>query len=388
VWGIPYLVRSFGAIAHKQKLLALDAATIDGMINRITIFKVGDPNNPATWSGDRLSALYALLSSPNASNMLVWSYDLEVEDVGPDGKVLEFQSRYNQADYDILSSLGIPINLFMGITKDRAASTDPWITLMAMIEKLEKLREQVQVYLESLLSKICKKNGYENVLPKIRWQRMNLRNVRELRTLVLALYDRGLLPVRDALEESNYNFDEMLKQRKTEAKEGIDKVFEIRPMPFQGSMMKQQQTNPSKDTAPGRPKKGEEPKNLPRSEVKTPEKDKKSVDGFQSAAIELYNSMYTDLIKRVDELVDNDAREFAVVSGFTRIAKHMHNVIRELSPDNIVQADRFAMYINGELDTLANEIMDDIKGSDVGVEDIMEDCREGLNKIIGGFLSL
>lgn len=391
VWGIPYLTRSFGEVANKQKIKALDTATIDGMINRITIFKVGDKDNPTTWAPERLGALHSLLSSPNPSNMLVWGYDLSVEDIGPDGKILEFKNRYDQADYDILAALGIPINLFIGTGKEKLGA-DPWITLMAMVEKLEKLREQIQVYLEDLLKEICVRNGFKGTEPKIRWQRMNLRNIKELRTLVLALYDRGLLPIRTALEESNYEFDEMLRQRQIERKDGIEEDFELRPLPYQGPAMDQKPADKQKDS--GRPEKDDE-KTKDGPEVKDKKEDqrvKKSAD-YGSVMQDHYTHMYDRMGKRAVIAVEqNDDIEYRITADVARIADHARRLVHTLATEGktvTTKTARFLSFFGGELDRLSSDIVDDINVSDKTegtIEDIFEDYRIEFYKILGTLL--
>lgn len=399
VWGVPYLTRCFPEFATKQKIKALDTATIDGLINRITIFLVGDKDNPTTWAPERLAALHSLLSSPNPSNMLVWGYDLDVKDVGPDGHILEFKNRYDQADYDILAALGVPLNLFIGVGKERAG-TDPFITLMAMVEKLEKMREQLQVYLEDLLAEICERNGFNGVKPKIRWQRMNLRNIKELRTLVLSLHDRGLLPIQTTLEESNYDFEEMLRLRKAEVKDGTEDAFQIRPLPYQGPAMNQIGQKPSdKNKDPGRPEKdNEKDRPVPDTKDKKEDQRERKSDGvvdksFEVATQTYYNDVYDSIIEQtVSTVQDGEDVDYVVAAGAIRIGNHIRTLLGTLVGQGKTvssKTSRCTMFIGSELDRLASDIVDEVNTSDKtegSIREIFDDHKMEFQKIIGAVL--
>ena len=141
-WGVPYLSRAFGEFARKKKLQALDEATIDGLINQITVFKIGDIKDESrqTWDPRRLRAFASLLSAPNHTNYLVWTPDVEVETVGPSEAILSFDDKYAQVDKQILQALGVPTVLLSGegAASDRAEG-NAYVGLSSLMEKIEAL---------------------------------------------------------------------------------------------------------------------------------------------------------------------------------------------------------------------------------------------------------
>lgn len=258
VWGVPYLTRVFHVAASKERLRALDDSTTEGMVNFLTIFKIGDPKNSKTWSQPRLQAFAGMLRNPAASNTLVWAYDIDVITVGPKGDVLNFKDKYAQVNYDMLAALGIPEILFTG----QGSQAGVWTAVLSMLERLEKFREDMKVYFEGIMRKICIENGFSNEYPKIRWARMRLRDERAAKNIVMALSDRGLLPFRTVLNELNYDFDTLRKMREEEREDGTEEIFARRDnLPFSGNEPEEKKEEKDKDNDEKKKNNIQDPKN-------------------------------------------------------------------------------------------------------------------------------
>ena len=265
-WGIPYLTKVFGDFARKKKLQALDEATVDGLINQITIFKIGDIKDETkqTWDPRRLRAFASLLAQPNHTNYLVWTPDVEVETVAPSQEILNFDKKYEQVDRQILKALGIPTTLLSGegASSDRAEG-NAYVSLSPLMEKIESAREQIRKYVEELMFKVLEANNDAGVTvdlkkrPKLRWSKPNLRNEKELRDFVLAMFDRGLLPYETTLKEANYDWNEIVRLKVKEIEEGVGgketiELFVPPNLPF--SQQKDGSPGaPGSPTGPGRP---------------------------------------------------------------------------------------------------------------------------------------
>jgi hypothetical protein len=228
-WGVPYLTKVFGAVAAKKKLRALDDSVTDGMINTITIFKVGDKDNPQTWKPDRPKAFANLLKNPTGSLTLVWSYDVAIDRVGPDSDVLGFDKKYLQADNDIKEALGIPLDL---ITGSKGSQDNAWMAILALIERLQDFRDSMMVYIEGLARKILEQAGFPGEFPRVNWANLKLRNERETGQLVQWLFQNGLVSYRTVLQESGQDFDREMAYREEEKKDNLDKVFSRRDVPY------------------------------------------------------------------------------------------------------------------------------------------------------------
>jgi len=227
-WGVPYLTRLFNPIASKRRLRALDDDTTEGIINMITIFKIGDPKVPATLHPSRIQKFRSLLANPSASLTLAWSYDIDVLQVGPKGEILNFSDKYKQSNYDIITALGVPASLITG-QMDR--SSDVWLALNMLFTKLSTYKHEFAEYIRYLINRILQENGFTDENPIVRMPSSKIKQ-QDIRNQILSLWDRGLLSLQTAIEEAGYDFDAELHKRKEEHKEQLADVF-VRPdLPF------------------------------------------------------------------------------------------------------------------------------------------------------------
>jgi len=228
-WGVPYLTRVFNSIASKRKLRHLDDSTIDGLINSITIFKVGDKDVPATYAPSRLRAFASLIKNPNPSLTLVWSWDVEILSVSPKGEVLDMTDRYKSVDMDTLYALGMPVSLLTG---EGARAGDVWASIIFFVERLAEANSEIEVFFTQKIEEICVENGFDSehdivvnaVRPKV--------NKDFVRNVVLALYDRGLLDPSMTLDEAGYDIVEVMQRREEEDKKKYHEAIQIPSLPF------------------------------------------------------------------------------------------------------------------------------------------------------------
>lgn len=381
-WGRPFLARAFQAIAMKKKIQALDETTIDGLINNIVIFKVGDPDEfkqtqtRKTWSRNRLAHFAALISNPNPSNYLVWTPDVDVIQVGPGESVVQFDRKYEQADRDILKALGIPTVLISGEGASADRSENVWVSVSGLMERLDNARNQIKIYLEEILFEILKRNKLPiNRKPKLKWRKMNLRNEKEVREFVTNWWDRGVLGTRTSLEELGYtDYDEIRRVRKDESSSGDDKVFKPRELPFSGSGQKSAQ-----------PKLGRPPgSNKPKTGVTNTLKNKKPVTrpGVRSKA-DIYGDMVTTMI---ESSMDNIAENFVGFSSFDTLG----TIVGEFKQICRVFEDVCAMEsasveeIREKIDDIENDLTTGIMEAE-GAEDldrIKETLEQSKEKLI------
>lgn len=232
-WGIPYLSKAIQAVTYKQKLWQLDMNTIDGMLNYITIFKIGsdNPNSPYhIVKRKRLTDFQGVLKNPQGSTTIIWPHDIEVITAGPKGEILNFQDKYQEANRAIIQALGVPPILIDG----GGNATGAWVAVLALVERMEKIREAIANYCHYMFRKIGQMNGMEEEFSKltVNWEPINLRNEAEIKNLLLAFYDRGLLPIQTTHTEGGYNHEEIHELKLTEDKADISKYYERPDIPF------------------------------------------------------------------------------------------------------------------------------------------------------------
>jgi len=208
VWGVPYLSRCFASASLIERLKELDESISAGLINLITIFKIGTEEHPA--SSARLRKFASLIRNPKATTTLVWAHDIEVMQTGPDGKILAFKDKYKDSKEDLLIGLGIP-PVLMSLNQQG----NEWVSILSLVEKLSNWRTITSIYLEKICNQISKANDF-NEKVKVKWDRMSLKDEASVKNLILAFYDRGLISVGTALQQGGYNFDGELTKKEKE----------------------------------------------------------------------------------------------------------------------------------------------------------------------------
>lgn len=236
-WGIPYLTRCFSSASLLERLRELDESVTSGLLNLITIFKIGTEDHPA--SPARLRKFAALLRNPKATHTLVWAHDVELLQAGPDGKVLQYKDKYKDAKEDILISLGIP-----PVLMSLSASGDAWVSILSLVERLTHWRRIISLWMEKICNQISEYNGFKEKV-KLKWDRMNLTDESSVKNLILAFYDRGLISIETALKDGGYMLE---TEKSNKAKEtSFEEEFLPPQLPFSSK------DGNTKETSKGRP---------------------------------------------------------------------------------------------------------------------------------------
>jgi len=364
-WGIPYLTRTFPAMATIKRLRRLDEATTEGLINLITVFKIGTDEHPA--DSARLRAFASLLRDPKATSTLIWAHDIDVLQVGPQGKILSFRDKYKDGYSELLRSLGIP-----PILLDQTGQNDPWVAILSVLEKLSSFRDYLTIWLERIYEQIANENGAEGIEPKTRWERIHLMDETAVKNVILNFYDRGLISVRTALEEAGYNYDTQLNRKKIETK--IAEYFKPPRLPFSGKASPQDQE--------GRPKKGDikegENQKIPEEDTvnlqdkKQKKTLKKPVEGsiYTKASNEFLEEMFDFYTNATLNVVRDGKLDLDKFTGITiynfEILKDFYNKAVAIQLDKEVDfGDKFSEF----KETLLNEFKIYMKAKGIKVLD-------------------
>jgi hypothetical protein len=335
IWGIPYLTKTFAAVATKMKLRLLDNNTTEGLINSITIFKIGSTDKDSPYhivKKPRLDAFAGLISNPQASTILVWGHDLEIETAGPSKDILDFENKYKEVDQEIVRALGIPQILIDGT----GTATAGWVAILALVQRLERVREDISEYMKYILDQIKTENNLKSEVV-FSWRPINLRDEKNIKNLLLSFYDKGLLPIRTTLKEGGYDADRLILEKQKEKDEGLDELFTPKLVP--GSPLTQ---DPNKKE-PGRPEEEEGP----------PKKTASSQD---------INLLLHSYFEQIGEAVKQDPNLFAASVGLSKkkIAQALEDYGHTtLDKDNYF-LQKATLKNNGYLDTMFKTILSSV----------------------------
>lgn len=228
-WGEPLFLKAFNAVADKRRLQAVDVATIDGLLNRITVFSLGladKEKNPSYHvpSKRRVDALIALLTNPKRMNAIVWpGPDLKIDDIGPDGKILEFTDKYAQVDRDILRSLHVSPLLIDGGSSGQ--SMRDWAAFLSTEVGLDYIRDEIERVFTLIGRKIAEANGIEFEWLYYQFDTQLLKDEKRIRSMALRMFELGGISVETFVKTMGYNFRTERYLKEKEKAEGIDIIF-------------------------------------------------------------------------------------------------------------------------------------------------------------------
>jgi len=336
--GTPMLVRSFPGVSSKKRLKRLDDATTEGLINYLTVFKIGVSDAKSPYhkvSAARLTAFKNLINSPTASTTLVWPHDIDVITAGPDGKVLDFKDKYAQANAEILASLGIGAGIISGSNMRTSEEK-----LLVFIETLESIREPFVVYMSELLTKIAVTNKLieEGETVQVKFSNIKVQDIlQRLKSIILSYYDRGLISYETALTLGGHSFKQEVERKESETDVKKKGLFEPPNLPFST----QKEETPKQTRDDGRPKNDvriEKPKID--NDVKL-DKPQKNIGEYQIGFQDYISSYHEGLMVKyaalrdriIKEIIDSDEFDenkfdMLLAAGFISLKKYTQSGLK------------------------------------------------------------
>jgi hypothetical protein len=127
-YGESFVSATMASVAYKRSLFALELVTIENLVNRMLVFKIGSDNPDSKYHAlevaqKRVVMLQNLLRRVGPSATIVWAGpDLEIEDAGAHGQVMAIDDRLNLVHGMIRQDLGVPSALLTGEGNDGKSS--------------------------------------------------------------------------------------------------------------------------------------------------------------------------------------------------------------------------------------------------------------------------
>lgn len=307
----PFLERVFEPVMYKSKLRLMDMSTIEGLVNQLVTVTVGDKDFPA--DDNDLKAIAELFQTPSKAYTVFWNHTLNVQFHKPEGLDTLTADKYKQVNDDILSGLGVSRILLDGGSGSQSNTSSSWISMLSFIERLDNARSKVKHWLESEYKRIAMENGFKTY-PRVRFNKMNLREDTYIRDVLLAMYDRGLVDEEDILTEVGRDFQSVVDMKKRNKK--TRELFLPPEQPFQGG-----QTGPNDSGRPNGPgKKIENRETSPEKNSGNPSKPSKATASYTDAeedyAFELlqqYMSIEKDVAALIEEHKEEEDRVMQVI---------------------------------------------------------------------------
>ena len=311
----PFLERIFEPVLFKQKLRLVDMSMVEGMVNQLVTVTIGNDEYPA---GDEdLEAIAELFNTPNKAYTIFWNHTLQVQFHKPEGIETLSQDKYAQVNDDIMAGLGMNRALLDGGGSGKHSGlSNGWVATLSLIERLDNTRYKVLQWLRSEYRRIAEENGFVTY-PSPVFNKMNLREDTYVSTVLLPMYDRGLLDEEDILSETGHDYRSIIETKKRNTKNS--KLFLPPEQPFQGGNSSPNNGKP-KSGAPQKPMKERTPikekdkGNVPKSQADYAMAYSQNIrEDYENELADSYNSIRNKVSHLIDE---NKNKQPSVLDAF------------------------------------------------------------------------
>lgn len=326
-WGTPFLYSVMEDILFKEKMRLADIAALDGVINSVRLWKLGDHNKDIFPNSAAVDKLLEILSVSTGGGMtdIVWDSMIDVEAIFPPIQDILGGDKYQSVDADIVRGIGIPDSLIGGSELSTRNAETAFIQLKTLVERLEYVRRKCIEWLNVELRLVADAMGFKKT-PRIEFGTMSLRDEAAEKDLILRLAERNLVSAQAVMDVFGYDFDIEAGRMKDEEKfrQKNPGVFEkanpyYRPksqMELQTELSNREETHKSNLNSrdePGNPGDGGGENNRgdqPRDSGQNPEgrpsnrRDQGPRDRRTPRVLSVYKVEAEKIIKAIDDVVD------------------------------------------------------------------------------------
>jgi len=197
MWAKSFLYSVLNDVSYNNKIKLAKVSAMDGIINVIRLWKIGDLKLDKMPTPAQFTKLAAILQSNVGGGAMdiLWGPDIELKEFYPPIDTLaSLEPNIN----DILIGIGVP-GVLLGLSDKSGSGGNPYIGLKNLIQKIEYGRECLTAWLEYEIDEIQEEMNFKK-RPHIRFNYQNLNDERAYQTFLLGLLDRDVLSNTTILE--------------------------------------------------------------------------------------------------------------------------------------------------------------------------------------------
>jgi hypothetical protein len=240
IWATPFTYGVLADVFYNDKLKQAKVSALDGIINYVRLWKLGDHTKdllPSPAAATKLANIIANHTGGGGMD-IVWSSDINLEEFYPPvDKLVGFEEKYNT----ILVGLGVPITI-VGGDDLKASNNAGTLGLKNMLSRIESVRRMLITWLQEEIAIIQKNMGFK-VEPTIRFTYANFFDERIYFTLLKDLVDRNVIDdsrILEAIKEDPKLIKKNIQKQEEERKAGD---LPPKASPFHTPQMEEQQTH-------------------------------------------------------------------------------------------------------------------------------------------------
>lgn len=219
-WSVPLVWPALKALSFKDILMAMDIRVASSVINTVTLWKLGDDKNNTYPDDEAFERLADMLQQPGQALNIIWNKDIDAKVIQANTTGLFDNKKYETAERDIIRALGISEVMVGG---EGGNFSNSYISVATVLEKLKSARAKFEHWLMRELKIIAEAMGFRK-LPKIKWGRSNLTDVKAEQALIIQLVDRGIMSAETALkyfdEDLGIEVERLKREKKIASDEG------------------------------------------------------------------------------------------------------------------------------------------------------------------------
>ncbi len=224
-FGVGMIRRLFPILSYKTKLMVAQWIVAERLIVPIRIVKVGSDERPAG-AADIDAVKEQLAQTANDPNLtIVTQHAFELMFEGASGKILTLSNEFEFINQEILDGLMINNALLNGEGPTFGSAS---VGIEAMIHRLKTFQGYVADWMEEFIYlPEAKRQGFidenpeteedEWIVPKIKWDKMHLRDQQQDKQFAMQLYEKGLLSAHTVLEVFGYDPDMEIERKRYDA---------------------------------------------------------------------------------------------------------------------------------------------------------------------------
>ena len=240
MWASPMLSSILDDLIHFNKLKLADNAALDGVINAIRVWKLGNIEYkimPGPAAFNRLSEV--LMNNVGGGSMdLIWGPDIELVETSSESYKFLGAEKYSQTLNNIYSGLGIPPTL---AGSGGTGLTNNMVSIKTLIERLEYGRTILREFWEKEIKLVQKSMGIPTPA-QIVFEKATLTDEVAEKALWIQLCDRDIITV-DSLQKRFGLIPEVENiMRDREEKARLKKKMPVKAGPYHNGSFEQDLT--------------------------------------------------------------------------------------------------------------------------------------------------
>lgn len=230
LWASPMLSSVLDDLIHFNKLKLADNAALDGVINAIRVWKLGNIEYkimPGPAAFNRLSEV--LMNNVGGGSMdLIWGPDIELVETSSESYKFLGSEKYSQTLNNIYSGLGIPPTL---AGSGGTGLTNNMVSIKTLIERLEYGRTILKEFWEKEIKLVQKAMGIPTPAQVV-FERATLTDEVAEKALWIQLCDRDIITI-DSLQKRFGLIPEVQNiMREREEKARVRKKMPVKSGPY------------------------------------------------------------------------------------------------------------------------------------------------------------